>query len=75
MITIFNNEPINVRMLIEDNIKYMDETPQRTYGHLCVINELWRLAGVLVQPDDVMVIPIIPVNISAMKIISTHPTK
>lgn len=40
MITIFNNEPINVRMLIEDNIKYMDDTPQRTYGHLRVINDL-----------------------------------
>lgn len=42
---ILNNELIDVGFLIVDNIKYMADTPQRTCGKLCVINELCRLVG------------------------------
>ncbi|KAI5446230.1 hypothetical protein KIW84_014171 [Lathyrus oleraceus] len=42
-------------LLIADNIKYMANAAQKAYGHLCVINELCRRAGVLVYPDDEMI--------------------
>lgn len=54
LIAILNNELIDVGLLIVDNIKYMTGTSQRTYGHLCIINELCRLAGAYNEPNDVM---------------------
>lgn len=53
----------------------MVESPQRTCLHLCVINELCRLAGVGVQSDNVMVSPMIPIHKKTMRRISSNPTQ
>lgn len=75
ILAILNNEPVDVGILIAYNIKYMDDAPQRTYEHFCVINKLCGLDGVQAQPNDVMVGPIMSINTSAMRQIHLHYKK
>lgn len=46
MLSILNHEPINVRRLITENIKYTVDASQRVCGNIYKINELCRLVGV-----------------------------
>lgn len=71
--TILNNEPIDVGLLIVNNIKYMTDFPQRNCGHMCIINELCWLVGVQAQLDNVMISPMMPISKSTMRKIPTAP--
>lgn len=44
-------EHIDVGLLIRNNIKYMDDSPQRTRGNFSVISELWELVGVPIHME------------------------
>lgn len=65
--TILNQEPTDVGILIADNIKCMDGTPQRACRHFCVNNELCGLTGVPTHPDDVMISHMVPIRKSTMR--------
>lgn len=36
---VLHEETIDVGLLTAKNIKYMDDAPQKTWDHFCVINE------------------------------------
>lgn len=71
LMSIMNNEPINVGRMMAKNIKYMDDTSQRACGHLCIINALCGLTGVQCHPTEEMIAPMQSINYSSMKRIPT----
>lgn len=62
LMAILNDELIDVGILIVENLKFMVDAPQQSCGHFCVINELCWLARVLTQPDNVIIIPMVPIR-------------
>lgn len=67
-----NQDPIHIGLLIANNTKFMVDVPQRACEHFCVINELCRLARVPTHHDDVIMIPLSPINKRTMREIHTH---
>lgn len=49
---ILHDSSINVGRLISENIETMEDAPQHSCGHFCIINELCRLTRVESQGDD-----------------------
>lgn len=66
-ISSFKGEPINLGLLIADNIKYMANAAQKACGNFYVINELCRRADVSVHPDDEIISPKAPLNSSSIR--------
>lgn len=50
LLAFLRGEPINLGLLIADNIKYMANVAQKAYGHFCVINELCMRESVQCNP-------------------------
>lgn len=52
ILALLREEPINLGLLIAENIKYTANVAQKACGHFYVINELCRREGVSVYLDD-----------------------
>lgn len=76
LLALLSGEPINVGYLIFENIKNMNNAAQRACGHLCAINELCRTSRVPTYPDDEMIGPKAPTNVSEiLRLQHNHPAE
>lgn len=62
LMVVLNDEPIDVGILIVENVKFMVNAPQQSCGNFCVINEVCWLARVLTQSDNVIIILMAPIR-------------
>lgn len=61
--SIINEDLIYVGLLITNNIKYMFDTlPLKNSGAFCLINELYKLPGVPIHIEDVMISLMLPIS-------------
>lgn len=67
LLSLLRGKPINLGLLIIENIKYMANDAQKACGNFCVINELGRRVGVPVYTDNEMIRPKASLNALAIR--------